>query len=154
MIMPQKGGRRKVQTPRIDLTPMVDLGFLLITFFMFTTTLAQNKALELNMPNNEPTRAITAFPEESTLTVIPVKNHIFCYYSGLLQDNAPMQATSISKMRGLLQAKKNEVANLPKSFSKNAHLLHVLIKPNSDCTYGDVVNLMDELLINPKPRRF
>ncbi len=82
MNMPQKGGRRKVQAPRIDLTPMVDLGFLLITFFMFTTTLAQQKTMPLQLPSNERTNTPTVVPAESTLTLIAVKGHGILYYEG------------------------------------------------------------------------
>ena len=48
----QKGGKKraKKQSTKIDMTPMVDLGFLLLTFFILTTTFAKPQTMEINMP--------------------------------------------------------------------------------------------------------
>ncbi len=147
MNMPQKAGKRKRHSLRIDFTPMVDLGFLLITFFMYTTTMANPKVIDITMPDNAPTSNPTAYPEESTMTLIPVRGHQLVYYNGALKMRAQMKLIPIKDARGILLAKKKQVAELPLSFSAEAHKLHVLIKPNDDCKYQDVVELLDEMVI-------
>src|SRR6476620_11987463 len=82
---------KKLST-RIDLTPMVDLGFLLITFFMFTTTLAKPKTMEINMPNKEKIdeKDQTKVKESTAMTILLSKNHRVYYYEGLATDpNVP-----------------------------------------------------------------
>lgn len=147
-------GRKKLST-RVDLTPMVDLGFLLITFFMYTTTLAQPKAMEIDMPDSkdyapDPTKYVA----ESTVTVIPTHSHKVIYYNGTLKDGQSLAVTGFQAAHGLrdiLINKEKEAAALPAKFSLQAHQLHVIIKPDSDCTYDDVVRIFDEMNINNVP---
>ena len=147
MILPQKSGKRKIHSLRVDLTPMVDLGFLLITFFMLTTTMAQPKAMQVNVPDNTAPIGGTAFPEESTVTLIPAGGHQCYYYSGLLNSPADMHVADNNKIRNILQAQQLHAAALPATCSKNAHQLHVLIKPDNSSKYEDVVQMMDEMNI-------
>src|SRR5579883_696437 len=79
-----KGPRRNI---RIDLTPMVDLGFLLICFFMYTATLAKSKVMEINSPIPDYTHP-TPWPEEATITLISVSAHKIIYYPGTLLKTA------------------------------------------------------------------
>lgn len=73
---------RNHATPRIDLTPMVDLGFLLITFFMMTTTMRESKRIDVQMPFTPAPPGRVAYYESSAITLLPAKDHKIFYYEG------------------------------------------------------------------------
>lgn len=146
--------RRKSSTPRIDLTPMVDLGFLLITFFMYTTTLARPKVMELQMPHKPAGKATTTIPAEATIVLMPAAHHLVACYKGT--DKTPESLTwqafeGRNSLRILLQSGMSRVQSLPATFSKEAHELHVLIKPDTSASYQDIVRTLDEMAINGVP---
>src|SRR4028118_1947505 len=76
------GGRRRAKkmSTKIDMTPMVDLAFLLLTFFMLTTTFAKPTVMQLNMPVRDKP---TPVPGSRALTIILGKNHQVHYFFGL-----------------------------------------------------------------------
>lgn len=82
--------RAKKMSTRIDMTPMVDLAFLLLTFFVLTTTLRQPTAMNITVPvkkkiddpNNKPTQV----PEARTINIILGKNDKVFYYMGMIRD--------------------------------------------------------------------
>lgn len=139
---------RMTPPPRIDLTPMVDLGFLLITFFMFTTTLADRRSLEIRMPAKVPeTTAPTVFPASRSVTIIPGKGHVVKYYEGLPEKAAQVKSCPVSWVTNLVTTEKARVARSTRSGGSDDDL-YVLIKPSDDCSYSDVVAILDAMLIN------
>jgi len=148
---------KKLST-RIDLTPMVDLGFLLITFFMFTTTLAKPKTMEINMPYKDEhmkQEDQNKIKESVALTVLLSKNHKIYYYEGMATDPTKppdMKATTFASKNGIrdeIIAKKKLVDGLKQSGALTAKdQMTVLIKPDTTSTYGDLVNMLDEMNIN------
>ncbi|WP_165836459.1 ExbD/TolR family protein [Taibaiella soli] len=150
VLIPQKSGRRKAHSLRVDLTPMVDLGFLLIAFFMYTTTMAKPKSLEVNKP--VPEGPNVAYPSESVVTLIPAKDHRVLYYRGeLAQDKNGVSDFTEKGIRTILIQAEKEAAALPATLSPEAHKLHVIIKPADDCSYADVVSVLDEMEILQVP---
>jgi biopolymer transport protein ExbD len=146
-------GRRKLSTPRIDLTPMVDLGFLLITFFIYTTTLAKPNVMEIAAPPRD-RQGGTAIPAEATLVIIPTGEHRIAYYPGTEQSSLNLRWCTWSganNLRRLLEHEGKRVKALPHSFSAEAHKLHVLIKPDTSSAYEDIVNALDEMNIAAVP---
>jgi biopolymer transport protein ExbD len=130
--------KSKKQSTRVDLTPMVDLGFLLITFFMFTTTLSSPTAMKLNMPDE------TATPEQQNeaaksgaFTLLLGKGDQIYYYEG--DDPKTMQVTNYKGVRDKILDKK---ARTPED------KLVVIIKPDQDATYKNTVDMLDEMTIN------
>jgi len=141
----KRGGRSKAN-PRIDLTPMVDLGFLLITFFMMTTTMAKPNAMDIQMPHKPaPIHNGTIFTESSAITLIPASGHKVYYYEGLYAPGKAYQVAENERaLRSVLQQKQRELVHMPGEFAKN---IQVLIKAHETATVNDVVGIMDEMNI-------
>lgn len=148
---------KKLST-RVDLTPMVDLGFLLITFFMYTTTMAKPKTMEINMPYKDPNLKIedqTKIKESVALTVLLSKDHRIYYYEGIGSnpDKAPdIKVTYFKAQKGIrdeIIAKKKAVDDMKRTGVLGPKdETTVLIKPDTTSTYSDLVNMLDEMNIN------
>jgi len=147
---------KKLST-RVDLTPMVDLGFLLITFFMYTTTMSKPKTMEINMPNNEKIeeKDQTKVKESVAMTVLLSKDHRIYYYEGLASDPTKppeLKVTYFRQKDGIRDAligKKKRVDELKQQGALTGKdQLTVLIKPDDNSTYEDLVNMLDEMSIN------
>ena len=73
--------KSKKLSTRVDLTPMVDLGFLLITFFIFTTTMSEPTSMKLNLPKDvKDPKDFMDLKESSVITIIPSKDNQIYYY--------------------------------------------------------------------------
>lgn len=128
----------KKQSTRVDLTPMVDLGFLLITFFIFTTTMSQPTSMNLSMPKDtENVDENTKVKESGSLTLMLGKGNVIYYYFGA--DPATMQTTGYKEVRNIILEKKKTTP---------AEDLFVIIKPDKDATYKNAVDILDEMNIN------
>lgn len=131
----------KKMSTRVDLTPMVDLGFLLITFFVFTTTMSQPSAMKLNLPKDTDKEEDQNKAKESgALTLMLGRDRSVYYYEGILQpDGSNLKTTNFKGLRDVIINKKK---------STNASDLVIVIKPNPDATFKDVVDVLDEMNIN------
>lgn len=142
-----KGGkvRSKKQSTRVDMTPMVDLMFLLITFFMLTTTLAKPQAMDLAMPDkDEKTNEQLDVADTRTMTVLLGNNNKIEWYIGLV-DNPITAPTVISfgknGVRKALLEKSQEIK------AKTGKEMIVLIKPSDKSNYRNLVDILDEMKI-------
>ena len=130
--------KSKKLSTRVDLTPMVDLGFLLITFFIFTTTMAQPTSMNLNMPKDtDKPEEINLVKKSGSLTLMLGKGSVIYYYFG--DDPATMQTTGYKDVRKIILDKKK---------STPVDDLFVIIKPDKDATYKNAVDMLDEMTIN------
>ena len=140
----EKKKRFNIKSTRVDLTPMVDLGFLLITFFVFTAALAKPMVMDLVMPYDrvEPSDKIC---ESCVLTVLLDKDNTIKYYEGAADNNPPIKETGFApdEIRTVLMEKKAAVKNL----RGNADQFILIIKPSAASSFKNFVDITDEVTI-------
>lgn len=79
-----KGGKKraKKQSTRVDMTPMVDLAFLLLTFFVLTSTFSKPKSMELSLPAEPPPGSPPPPEVKNGVTFLLTKDDRIFYYVG------------------------------------------------------------------------
>lgn len=135
---------KKLST-RVDLTPMVDLGFLMITFFVFTTALSKPTALGLNLPADPKNiKDFTDAPESKTLTLLLSGNEKVIYYQGLAISKAERTDYSSLGLRHIILEK---MTSVEKRFGNKSQTI-ILIKPTEYSNFKNIVDVLDEMKIN------
>jgi len=130
---------------RVDLTPMVDLGFILISFFLYTTTLTSAKAMRLNMPdksNGDSTQTAT----DATLTVYPGGESV--HYEEGRPGAGPMKEAYLDKRPSLREAIMDKQRRMDHSGRYPHDSLVVIIKPAPGLDYRQLIGVLDEMTIN------
>jgi biopolymer transport protein ExbD len=133
----ESGKKTGKRSTRVDLTPMVDLGFLLITFFIFTTTMSKPTGMKFFLPKSVPVKEMMPVPVTGVLTILLAGDKRIYYYEG--DDPRQMHPLAINSARQIILDKRKRTN--PKSF-------FVIIKPGKDSNFQTLVNVMDEMTIN------
>jgi biopolymer transport protein ExbD len=143
----KSGLRAKRLSTKVDLTAMVDLGFLLITFFMLATTFTKPKAMEVNMPMDDAGEKPLLKATRSLSILLGERDKIYSYVD---PENPQVDSTDFSPagIRALLFKRQAEVA--AKWGDKNE--LVVLIKSMPKARYKNLVDILDEMLITQTKR--
>ena len=169
----EKGRVKKLST-RVDFTPMCDLGFLLITFFMLSTTMSKPQTMDLSIPAKDKVTEEEASKVKESLAVTVLlgkENKVYYYFGAATEENTPeLKVTDFSpsgirdvllrrnvavvaemkvlrdklKKRGISDKEFSEQSAKIKD-NKNAPV--VIIKPTEESTYKDMVDILDEMQI-------
>jgi biopolymer transport protein ExbD len=139
-----KKKRRKKMSTRVDMTPMVDLGFLLITFFMLTTTFSKPQTMEINLPVKPKGEVVEE--QENALKaskafniIVDGENRLFWYLGLPHEPLEPLTETNYTAdgIRKVLLEKNSSIQDMV-----------VLIKATDAAVYKNVVDILDEMNIS------
>lgn len=136
--------RSKKNSTAVDMAPLVDLGFLLITFFMFAATSIKPNVMNLNMPPKIDVLDPTQQPEiklaNSLSILISKDNKLFWHQQDEAGLNAgTLNATDYATVRNIITTAQKRALDKEK--------FTVIIKPMDDATYDNVVTILDEMEI-------
>ena len=129
--------RAKKNSTRIDMTPMVDLAFLLLTFFMLTTTFTKPQTMEITMP--EKPKEDTELPlvnEKKVLTLILDENDQIYWFVGITDPTVTKTNYAPDGVRKVLEQQNAQIDGMV-----------VLIKPTETSKYKNMVDVLDEMEI-------
>jgi biopolymer transport protein ExbD len=130
--------RSKKTSTRIDMTPMVDLAFLLLTFFVMTTTLNKPQTMEITMPEKvKDEDKPPMVNEKRVLTLILGENDKIYWYLGVTDPTVAMTNFSTEGVRKVLLRENQQIKEMV-----------VLIKPSDESKYKNVVDILDEMNIS------
>jgi biopolymer transport protein ExbD len=130
--------RSKKTSTRIDMTPMVDLAFLLLTFFVMTTTLNKPQTMEITMPEKpkaEDTQPLVN--EKRVLTLVLGEQDKIYWYLGITDPKVELSNFSNDGIRKVLLQQNAQIKEMV-----------VLIKPSDESKYKNVVDILDEMNIS------
>jgi biopolymer transport protein ExbD len=123
--------------PRVDMTPLVDLAFLLLTFFMLTTTFNKPQVMELKLPEKKNENSVQPkINEKHVLSIVLGGSNRIYWYTGLTEPSVQETDYSPHGLRDML-LEQNRVIDR----------MFVLIKPGDKSTYENLVDILDELAI-------
>lgn len=170
----QKKGKPKKMNLRVDFTPMVDMNMLLITFFMFCTTLSKPQTMDITVPTKDDKELSeedkNKVKDSQSITVLLGENDKVYYYLGIpnYEDYTSLKETDYAGLRSLLLERnsvgvaqmtelkrkraRNEISE--DNFKAEAAEIRkrkdapiVIIKPTDDSTYKNLVDALDEMQI-------
>jgi len=170
----KKRGKQKKLSTRVDFTPMVDLGFLLITFFMLSTTLNKPQTMDISMPSKDKVaeEEQTQVKESTAVTILLGKDDKIYYYFGIGTAEVPpvLKEASFAPdgIRNVLLQRNQEVVDQIKQLKiqranksitedffkkkvaevkENKQAPVVMIKSTDEASYENLVDILDEMQI-------
>lgn len=170
----RKKGRAKKLSTRIDFTPMVDLGFLLITFFMLATTLNKPQTMEIALPSKDKTNEQdqTTVKASRAITILLGKDNKVYYYEGTRENGVDpvLNQTNYSptglrqyligknydvmvKVRDLKIEKEKKKLSEEEFEKRKSEIVKdkkgpiVLIRATDESVYRNLIDVLDEMAI-------
>ncbi|AYZ34210.1 biopolymer transporter ExbD [Chryseobacterium indologenes] len=147
----KQGGRQKKKLIRIDMTPMVDLGFLLITFFMFTTNFTKPNVMDLGLPAKNPDSKVineNVIKDKNQVTFILGKDNRIFYH----QSNAKDLNTGNLNETDFSGIKVSKIISEAYQNAPNKEIFTIIIKPTDESNYKNFVDMLDDIAIAKKER--
>lgn len=150
--------KSKRMSTRVDMTPMVDLGFLLITFFMLATTMSKPTAMSVFFPSKSDDGIGQPIKASGVLTIFLGARDEIYYLDGMAADDEKAASTLKTTnpgfdLRNVIFDAQKRVQSLVRSEGQEDNELIIVIKPTAVSSYKNMVDAMDEMTIT-KSRRY